>query len=35
MGRSLLMAETIINAEPVLISTAHLESLESAEYRKM
>jgi len=35
MGRSLLVAETIINGEPILVSTVHLESLGSAEYREM
>ena len=34
MGRSLLLAETIINGQVVVISTSHLESLDTAEYRK-
>ena len=34
MGRSLLIAETIINGERFVVSTAHLESMNSAQYRK-
>jgi len=34
MGRSLLIAETIINGEPFVVSTVHLESMASAPYRK-
>jgi endonuclease/exonuclease/phosphatase family metal-dependent hydrolase len=35
MGRSLLLAETIINGEPIIVATSHLESLESPEERKL
>jgi endonuclease/exonuclease/phosphatase family metal-dependent hydrolase len=34
MGRSLLVAETIINGEPFVVSTVHLESMASAPFRK-
>lgn len=33
MGRSIVFCETLINGEPILVSTVHLESLENPEVR--
>jgi endonuclease/exonuclease/phosphatase family metal-dependent hydrolase len=34
MGRSLLVGEAIINNEPIIVATSHLESLDTAQVRK-
>ena len=34
MGRSLLLCETMINGQPLIVGTVHLESLSNAVQRK-
>jgi endonuclease/exonuclease/phosphatase family metal-dependent hydrolase len=33
MGRSIVFCEALINGEPILVSTVHLESLDNTEIR--